>query len=1020
MPRYDDQTNDDILPQSERLQALSPEEYELLWGHPVFSDSDRALFFQLNAREQAYFDQLRTPRTRANFLLQLGYFRARQRFFVLTPALVADDLVYLREKYLDGKPVPGLKISKVVRQRQLAWILEHFGFESMSPEIRDDLERRALNTARISGRPLYVMRDLIDYLRRERIVLPGYTTLQDIVRSALSAERHRLAVALDGAITAEEEVSLTELFANDAGLHAVTQLKHNPKDFSHKQLVIELSRGKRLRPLFSLAQRVIGATKLTPESVRFYASLVDYYTVYKLKRMADSSSRLYLLCFIHDRYRRLNDHLLNAHCALIRRYSEEVKEATREAILEQRQQVSSDLDRGIEILQMFLDSDIDDGVTFGNVRRMAFKKLPRTRLVRLCDYLSEDGAIDDKVLEWQAVDRIMPKVKRNLRPLLRFLDLSGTRSQATLVSALNKMADSFRRGGQVPDNMPLSIIPERYRRHIIQSDGALDRIRYEYLVYRQFRDRLEAGDIFCAESTRYRSLEDDLVNSEVLENKETLLPNLGLVEASSPVKEQLDQLKEELASRYVAVNERIEGGANPYVHLRNGRLVWSRSLEADDPAEHESLFDVAERIDIDQLLLHVDRRTHFMSAFEHVMGRYQRSRGHKPLLIAGLMAFATNMGLGRMSEISNFTRDQLSTATANFIRLETLREANDRLADATAKLPIFRYFDIGDTVHSSSDGQKFETEVPTVNSRHSAKYFGLKKGVVAYTLLASHVPLSARIIGANEHESHYVFDVLFNNTSDIQPSTHSTDTHGSNQVNFALLHFFGYRFAPRYRDFRHKIETGLYGFENPRTAQGPLKPIRRIKEDLIITEWPNIEQILLSLALKSTSQSVIVSKLSTYRRSNRTKQALWEFDRIIQSLYLLDYVDSPILRRNVHKALNRGEAFHRLRRAVAYAHGGRFRVRSQNEQEIWNECARLIANAVVHYNAMLLSEMVKMFEKQRDTESLKNLERISPLAWQHINFYGRYQFDREIEPLNMAAMAAHISDSGVLPWRKQG
>ena len=239
-------------------------------------------------------------------------------------------------------------------------------------------------------------------------------------------------------------------------------------------------------------------------------------------------------------------------------------------------------------------------------------------------------------------------------------------------------------------------------------------------------------------------------------------------------------------------------------------------------------------------------------------------------------------------------------------------------------------------------------------------------------------------------------------------------------MNFALLHFFGYRFAPRYRDFRHKIETGLYGFENPRTTEGPLKPLRRIREDLIIAEWPNIEQILLSLALKSTSQSVIVSKLSTYRRSNRTKQALWEFDRIIQSLYLLDYVDSPILRRNVHKALNRGEAYHRLRRAIAYANGGRFRVRSQNEQEIWNESARLIANAVVHYNSMILSEMVKVFEKQRDMTSLKNLERISPLAWQHINFYGRYQFDRDMEPLNLRAMASKITDSGALPWRNHG
>jgi len=41
-------------------------------------------------------------------------------------------------------------------------------------------------------------------------------------------------------------------------------------------------------------------------------------------------------------------------------------------------------------------------------------------------------------------------------------------------------------------------------------------------------------------------------------------------------------------------------------------------------------------------------------------------------------------------------------------------------------------------------------------------------------------------------------------------------------VNFALLHLFGYRFAPRYRDFRHKIESGLYGFENRHSANAKL------------------------------------------------------------------------------------------------------------------------------------------------------------------------------------------------------
>ncbi|MBZ9607974.1 transposase [Clostridium estertheticum] len=29
-------------------------------------------------------------------------------------------------------------------------------------------------------------------------------------------------------------------------------------------------------------------------------------------------------------------------------------------------------------------------------------------------------------------------------------------------------------------------------------------------------------------------------------------------------------------------------------------------------------------------------------------------------------------------------------------------------------------------MHSSSDGQKFETNINTINSRHSPKYFGLK------------------------------------------------------------------------------------------------------------------------------------------------------------------------------------------------------------------------------------------------------------------------------------------------------
>ena len=133
---------------------------------------------------------------------------------------------------------------------------------------------------------------------------------------------------------------------------------------------------------------------------------------------------------------------------------------------------------------------------------------------------------------------------------------------------------------------------------------------------------------------------------------------------------------------------------------------------------------------------------------------------------------------------------------------------------------------------------------------------------------------------------------------------------------------------------------------------------------------------------------MIVGKLSAYRRKNRTERALWEFDNIIRSLYLLDYIDSPVLRHNVQRALNRGEAYHQLRRSIAYAHGGRFRVRSQHEQEVWNECSRLVGNAVVYYNALILSEALAELESRGNLASAEVLKRVSPVAWQHITTMG--------------------------------
>jgi hypothetical protein len=50
---------------------------------------------------------------------------------------------------------------------------------------------------------------------------------------------------------------------------------------------------------------------------------------------------------------------------------------------------------------------------------------------------------------------------------------------------------------------------------------------------------------------------------------------------------------------------------------------------------------------------------------------------------------------------------------------------------------------------------------------------------------------------------------------------------------------------------------------------------------------------------------------------------------------------------------------------------------------------------VVYYNALILSEALTELELRGDLAPAEVLKRVSPVAWQHINFYGRYQFDED-------------------------
>ncbi|MFM0454149.1 Tn3 family transposase [Paraburkholderia nemoris] len=236
------------------------------------------------------------------------------------------------------------------------------------------------------------------------------------------------------------------------------------------------------------------------------------------------------------------------------------------------------------------------------------------------------------------------------------------------------------------------------------------------------------------------------------------------------------------------------------------------------------------------------------------------------------------------------------------------------------------------------------------------------------------------------------------------------------QSHFWTLHTFDYQFAPRYRDLHKKIGS-LVGRHPPgHYGNWVIKPSRKAYDELIVREWPNVQRIMVSLAQKDVTQATIVRKLSSYVRQNQTKKALWELDNLCRTRYILRFINDVNLRQAVQKALNRGEAYHRLRRAIAYVNGGKLRVHTEAEQQLWNECSRLIANAIIHYNTALLSRVHEQKRAASDHAAMELIASMSPVAWQHVNLFGSFEFGPAGTPIDIDVLAAYYDDPAY--WAK--
>jgi hypothetical protein len=212
---------------------------------PAFRRDDRDLYFDLSPAERELVDGVFTLSVAIHLVLQLGYFKAKRQFFVYALDAVTEDAGHILRRYFPARDMAEIKSpAKSTRLEQQQVILRLLEYRPCDAAAKAELERKARRVAMLSAQPLFILREVLQYLAHQRIVAPGYTYLQDMVGRTVSGERLRITRLLGRALTPEVERQLEALLDAEEGMYRISLLKHEPKDFSYGELRQIPSKGR--------------------------------------------------------------------------------------------------------------------------------------------------------------------------------------------------------------------------------------------------------------------------------------------------------------------------------------------------------------------------------------------------------------------------------------------------------------------------------------------------------------------------------------------------------------------------------------------------------------------------------------------------------------------------------------------------------------------------------------------------------------------------------------------------------
>ena len=542
----------------------------------------------------------------------------------------------------------------------------------------------------------------------------------------------------------------------------------------------------------------------------------------------------------------------------------------------------------------------------------------------------------------------------------------------------------------LPDRVPVGHLGPTEKKLIFE-EGKPDRRLYEIATLTHLRDRLHRRDVWVEGSRSFRPIDEDLMPKPtfaVLKEENQLglgVPSDGAAWLAE-VGQTMDTNLKRLA--WQARFGKLDG-----VRMENGTLIvtpLASNVPAAAAALNAEITEMYPLVEVPDLLREVHEWTGFADQFTHV--RTGDVPQNVAAMLAGVLADGTNLGPKRMAGASKgISAHQIGWMRSFHARSDTYRAAQAAVTDAHTRHPHSQIWGEGRT--ASSDGQFFRASDRAARRGDINLHYGSEPGTKFYSGLSDQYGYYSILpISPTESEAVYVLDGLFDHDTILEIEELFTDTGGASDHVFALFCLIGRRFSPRLRNIKdRKFHTFEKADSYPTLANHIGAPINTA---LIMEHWDELLRLAASIMTRAVAPSTILKWCSSSKSSELAK-ALRELGRIERTMFMIEWYSSPALRRRCQAGLNKGEAAHKLKRAVFFHERGEIRDRSFDSQAYRASGLNLVVSAIVHWNTVYLSRATAHLRQQGRHIPDELLKHVSPLSWEHINLTGIYSWDAE-------------------------